>query len=523
VFYVRELDSLDSRPIAGTELPGTFQVANPFLTADGNFVIFRSPGKGIMRVALSGGPPLKIAEDNPRFLGGTSAGNTVVLALGDGLYQTSATGGPIERLTQPDDEPAIYIAPSMVPGGMAVLFHKRTVRTQLDRITLLDLETRQQRVLVEDGIAPRYASSGHLVYARGTTLMAVPFDVGRLAVSGTPVAVQEGVQRPAPVAASDYSLSDSGTLIYVPANTAPTSSVTPVWVDRSGREIGPVVSTPLVQPSNIGLSSDGNRMLVEVGPAGDRDIWLHDLTGRPAIRLVERRNNVSPVWHPDGARIVFTSDRDGPYLFYSIPTDGSTLEPALLDIGGPPPVVQGTPARFPQTWLRDGRLVFVDGATSAMSGIFVVSAENGGNPEPLVQTEYAEDSARVSPDGRWLAYRSDRTGRSEIWVRAALEGAPARVSLNGGESPVWARNSRELFYWEGNKMMAVAIRAGSELAFDPAVQLFEHAYRRSYDVAPDGRFVVIPLAPEQSGPPIATGIVVVQNWTEELKRLVPVN
>ena len=125
-------------------------------------------------------------------------------------------------------------------------------------------------------------------------------------------------------------------------------------------------------------------------------------------------------------------------------------------------------------------------------------------------------------DGRWLAYASDRSGRPEIWIRAVSGGAPVRVSQSSGVAPVWARNSRELFYREGNKVMAVAIKPGAELRFDPAVQLFEGRYGGSYDVAPDGRFVMIPL-PQQAGPASPGGIVIVQNWTEDLKRLVPVN
>jgi Tol biopolymer transport system component len=522
VFYVRDLNSLESRAIAGTELPGNFGVANPFFTDDGASLVFRSPGKGILKVPLRGGSPLKIADDQPRFLSGTSAGDTVVLALGDGLYRTSATGGPLERLTQPDDAPAIYFAPEMVPGGKAVLFHKQSVKEQVDRVTVLELQTRQQRVLVEDGIAPKYVSSGHLVFARGTTLMSIPFDVERLTVMGSPVVVQEGVQHPRPFAfsAPDYALSTNGTLIYAPAATSGPGAVAPVWVDRRGREIGPITSAPIPGLLTLQLSPDGKRLLAMSDITSDNDLWVYDLTGRPGIRLVDEGVNAAPVWYPDSSRVLFTSNRDGPFAFYSIPADGSTLEPSLINIGGPA-AVAGIATRIPQTWLPDGRLVFADNtATTARADVFVVSAKEGSVPEPLIQTEYAEDSARVSPDGRWLAYRSDRTGVPEIWVRAVSGGAPVRVSQTGGALPVWARNSGELFYRERNKMMAVGIKPGAELAFNPAIELFERSYNASYDVAPDGRFVMIPL-PQQAGPASPGGIVVVQHFDEELKRLVP--
>jgi serine/threonine protein kinase/Tol biopolymer transport system component len=523
VFYVRDLSSLESRMIAGTELPGNFGVANPFLTDDGAFLVFRSPGKGILKVPLQGGSALKIADDQPRFLSGTSSGKNVVFALGDGLYQTSAAGGPLERLTQPDNDPAIYIAPEFTPDGMAVLFHKRSLKEQIDRIVVLDLQTRQQRVLVEDGVAPKYVSSGHLVFARGTTLMAIPFDTKLLNVTGTPVAVQEGIQHPRPFASSapDYALSSNGTLIYVPEPTSEPSAVAPVWVDRVGREIGPITGAPIFGLAIVRLSPDGKRLLALSDLSGDNDLWVYDLTGRPGLRLVDKGIIVDPLWHPDGAHVVFVSNRDGAYAFYSIPADGSTLEPSILNVGGAASPAQGIPTRLPLTWLPDGRLVFADNtSTTGRTDIFAVSAKEGGDPEPLVKTDYAETGARVSPDGRWLAYVSDRTGRAEIWVRAVSGGAPVRVSQSGGNIPVWARNSRELFYREGSKMMAVGIKVGAELAFEPAVQLFDRPYRASYDVAFDGRFVMIPM-PQSAGPSSPGGIVVVQNWTEELTRLVP--
>jgi serine/threonine-protein kinase len=522
MFYVRELNSLESRSIAGTEVPGNFATANPFLTEDGAFLIFRSPGKGILKVSLQGGSPLKIADDQPRFLSGTSSGDTVIFALGDGLYRASTAGGQLERLTQPDDAPSIYIAPEVIPGGKAVLFDKRSVKEQIDRIVVFDLQTRQQRVVAEDGNAPKYVASGHLLFARGTTLMAMPFDRERLIAKGTAIAVQEGVQHPRPFAstAPDYAVSANGTLIYVPEPSGP-SPTSPVWVDRSGRESGSITSAPISGLSIVQLSPDGKRLLAMSDTRGANDLWVFDLTGRPGIRLIDKGYNVAPLWYPDGSGVMFTSNRNGPYAFYSIPADGSTLEPSPIALGGPEQVARGIPTRFPQTWLPDGRLVFSDNtSTTGKQDLLVVSVKGGGVPEPLIQTEYAEDDARVSPDGRWLAYRSDRTGRSEVWVRAVAGGAPVRVSQNGGSLPVWNRDSRELFYRERFKMMAVAIKPGADLAFNPAVELFDRPYAASYDIASDGRFVMIP-PPPQDGPSAPRGIVVVQNWTEELKRLVP--
>jgi serine/threonine protein kinase/Tol biopolymer transport system component len=525
VLYIRDLSSLESRPIAGTELPENFPVANPFITGDGESVVFRSPGKGILSVPLRGGPPLKLADDSPRFLSGASAADdTVVFALGDGLYRTSTKGGgTLERLTPPRDQ-VLYFAPSELPGGQAILYHTRNVREQANRVFALDLRTREEHPLADDGIAPRYAPTGHLVFARGTTLMAVAFDAARLAVTGTPVTVQEGVQHPSGIAAPDYSLSTNGTLVYVPVAPA-TAAAAAVWVDRSGRELGAFLPTPMtnITPAPR-ISPDGKRVVISHGAGGaggDSDLWVYDLTGRPPLRLAEKGFNGAGIWSPDGTRIVFISNRDGGFDIYSVPADGSALEPSRVDLGGDRPI-EGVPTSFPQSWLPDGRLVFVDNAgVAGNANLLAAAAKPGGKPEPLVQTQYSENFARVSPDGRWLAYASDRSGRFEIWVQPLAGGAPSRVSLNGGNRPVWSRDNRELFYLEGPKMMGVRIKAsGTEFGFEPATQLYDRPYRLDYDVAPDGRFLMLPLA-NQPGGSASQNIVVVQNWTEELKRLVP--
>jgi len=524
VLYMRDLNSLQSRPIAGTELPQNFGVANPFITGDGESIVFRSPGKGILSAPLRGGPPLKVADDSPRFLSGASAADgALVLALGDGLYRIAGQAGTPERLTQLDKSLG-YFAPAPLPGGRAVLYHVRDYSVPVNRVFAIDLQTREEHLLANDGAAPQFSPSGHLVFARGTTLMAVPFDPVSLKVTGNPVAVQEGVQHPSELSAPDYAVSASGTLVYAPARPSPAASaVSLLWVDRAGREVGPVVSTPMVGPTGR-ISPDGKRLAVTHGPPGEQsqDLWVYDLDGRPPLRLAEKGANMSPVWSPDGSRIVFVSNRDGVFDLYSIPADGSTLEPVRLESGGNGQ--RGVPTTFPTSWLPDGRLVFSDNAGVAANSRIVAAAPTlGGKAESLVETEYQEGDGVVSPNGQWLAYTSDRSGRSEIWAQPLAGGAPVRVSSNGGNRPAWSREGRELFYREGTKMMAVRIKAGQALAFDPAVELFDRPYRPDFDVAPGGRFLMSPQPTPTGAAAASPGIVVVQNWQEELKRLVPVN
>jgi len=524
--YARELNALEPRLISGTEFPTRFQVSNPFFMEDGTSIVFRSPGVGIIKVSLNGGPPIKVAEDSPRFLGGTSGpDNTVVLGLGDGIYRVPAAGGAPEKLTPPENPRILLAGPKLIPGTKLVLFHKVTVPEGASQVVLLDLDTRAQQVLIDGGIEPNYVPSGHIVFGRGTTLMAVPFDVRSRRLTGAPVAVVEGVQHESPVVPIKYAVSKNGTLIYLPVPSNSTAAVTPVWVDRSGREVGPVVSKPIASLESFQLSPDGKRLLVNVGQNLDSAaIWVYDLTGRPPVPLIEKGNNVAPLWFPDGTRIAFASNRSGLNSFYSLPADGSALEPQPLETGLAP-IASGIPVIFPMTWLNDGRLVFTTNRGEGNSIDILAAAPKGGTaPEELIKTEFNEGAARVSPDGRWIAFQWNRTGSSEIWVRAVSGGAPVRVSQNGGGAPLWSHDGRELFFREGSKVMAAAFHAGAVPSFDQPVVLFDRPFQPgggTYDVAADGRFIMLPGS---SNPPRAPGtIIVVQNWMEELKRLAPVN
>jgi Tol biopolymer transport system component len=281
------------------------------------------------------------------------------------------------------------------------------------------------------------------------------------------------------------------------------------------------------------------RMAVVTGPSNDGDLWVHDLSGRPPVPLIDKGDVRSPLWSADGTRVFFTSNRGGgAYEVYSLPADGGSLEPQLLptgseSLGGD---LTWRAPRSPMTWLPDGRLAFTQ-VRSTGGGADVLAIVPGGDVRDLIKTEFDEDSAQLSPDARWLAYRSTRTGQSEIWVKALDDSAPIRVSENGGQEPVWSRSGRELYYLEGNKIMMAAVSSGARFSFQPATALFDAPFfhvpagmtvsgwsgGRSYDVGADGRFLMIPLAGGQGLWEAHTNIVVVQNWLEDLRRLVPTN
>ena len=317
-----------------------------------------------------------------------------------------------------------------------------------------------------------------------------------------------------------------------PESTGPGTNIRPVWVNRSGRELSPVLNVSGVLPRSPRLSPDGKRLLLVTGPPADGDLSIFDLGGRPALPLADAGNVIAPMWSRDGARVIFTASRGGAWGLYSLPSDGSALQVESISISFEKGYDSLTFSRPPLAWMPDGRLILaVVRTTGGGSDLLTLPAE-GGKAEELVRTEFSEDSARVSPDGRWLAYRSNRLGRSEIRVRATAGSAPVRVSQDGGREPVWSRDGRELFYLQGNKMLALAVKAGPEFSFAPPVALFDRPYFHgfgaastldtfsTYDVAADGRFLMIPEAADPNGAAApVTDIVVVQNWVEDLKKI----
>jgi Tol biopolymer transport system component len=543
--YLRGIAGLNPRMIPGTELPSDFTNANPFFSWDGAWVGYRSPSLGLVKVPVTGGMPTRIAEleGSVTFMGGAWGPDgrvlTALLRGGseNGLYTVSGEGA-FTRLTPPSRDGLLYLAPAILPSGRAVVFQVIDVAAGTERVDVLDLGSGTERTVIEGGANPTYLASGHLVFARGNTLMAVGFDANALEVMGTPVAVVEDVRHPGLVTAADYSVSRVGDLIYVPNLSQASGNVIPVWVDRAGRTVGTAVASALENPRDFELSPDGSRLAVITGAANDGDLWVYDLNGRPPVPLIDKGDVRSPLWSKDGTRLFFTSNRGGgAYEVYSVPANGGTLEPQLLPTGSEALAGDLTwrAPRSPLTWLPDGRLAFTKVRATGGGADVVSIGPSGGATEDLVKTDFDEDSAQMSSDGRWLAYRSTRTGQSEIWVKALADSAAVRVSSNGGQEPVWSAAGHELYYVENSKLMVVPVNAGTPFTFQPARALFDAPFfhvpvaltvsgwngGRSYDVGADGRFLMIPLVNQSDLFGSHDNIVVVQNWQEELKRLVP--
>jgi Tol biopolymer transport system component len=526
--YVREIDGLDARLVPGTELAnvvGGGGNMNPFFSADSRSIGFLSPDRGVIRVSLDGGPPIKIVDaPSPAFLGAMwAADDTIVYSAGRSLHRASAGGGGVpERLS--DEIPEGFVAsPVMLPGGRAVMYG--LVEGGAERVAVFDLDAREQKIIVENGQNAFYSDTGHVVFARGTTIMAAPFDASELEVTGDAVAMIENVRHPGPTSAADFALSASGTLVYVPSSGDTTVRAAVVWVDRTGKVLGRAIDELLDNPRDPALSPDGTRLALTTGPPQQGDLWSYDLRGRPPIRLAVADEDRGAVWSPDSRQVVFSIFGSGePPNLHTVLADGSMLTPR--------PLRAQDMFAFARSWSAAGELFLIVPAANSgnllAANIVVVPITGDEPPREIVATEYQEIDPALSPDGRWLAYASNRTGRSEIWLQGYPEGVAVRVSRDGGFEPRWSADGRELFYLQGDAVMAVAVESVGELSFSAPERLFTGPYVMnqgagfvSYDVARDGRFLMIELPGGSAANAPSQGIVVVQNWTQELEQRVP--
>ena len=505
--YVRAMDGLEARPIPGTE-----GGSDPLFSPDGQWIGFANGGK-LMKVSLNGGAPVSLADVSVGQFNGASWGSQGMIAFvpfaGVPLQQVSDVGGNAQPLTRLEKGEIGQGTPDFLPGGKGVLFAVITSGGPT-KIVAQSLTTGERRDLIQSGNQPLYAPSGHLVYAQGANLMAAPFDPQRLMVTGAAVPVMGGVLLAGRRA--QYDFSSTGTLIYVPESVQAAQSRL-VWVDRKG------AAQPLPAPAHNyvfpKVSPDGKRVATGVEET-DSQIWLYDLSRDTLTRLTfEGSANVDPLWTPDGKRIVFKGS--GNRLFWQS-ADGSSPAEALTnnELSG---------NNVPGSWTPDGQvLAFMEINPNTGYDIYTLPLKNG-KPQPFVRTPSIETAPRFSPDGHFIAYASDESGRLEIYVRPYPgPGGKWQVSTEGGSEPVWNPKGRELFYRSGGKMMAVDVTTEGTFSAGKPKVLFEGSYvptPRSfpdYDVSPDGQRFLMLKATEQAAP---TQINVVLNWFEELKQKVP--
>jgi serine/threonine-protein kinase len=511
--YLRTMDALEAQAIPGTEPWG---VENPFFSPDSQWVGFFAEGK-LKKIPVTGGAS-QIVCDAADALGGSWASNDVIyFSAGgfSGLSRVSAKGGTPEPFTTLDSQKGEigHRWPQVLPGEEAVLFTSRTGPGTDEWQVQVQRVSNGERHMLAQGETGYYVPTGHLVYAQTATgtLVAVPFDLTRLQVrAAAPVPVAQGVLSGGEGA--HYGLSGNGMLAYVAGRTD-FEDRTLVWVDRQGKADplqapGRAYETPRVSP-------DGEQVAF-MTPGAKFDVWIYNLARGDATKLISEGSNQFPVWTPYGKRLSYRATRAGTRNVFWRLADGSGTEERLTTGGG---------NQAPGSWSPGGQVLLFTDVTGRLDILALRLTDR--KTEPFLGTRFLEGTPQFSPDGRWVAYLSDESGREEIYVHPYPgPGRKWQISTDGGTEPVWNPNGRELFYRNGKKMMAVNIATQPVFAPSRPTVLFTGDYvpgttpNPNYDVSRDGRrfLMVKPSARENA---TSMQIIVVLNWHEELKRLVP--
>jgi len=502
--YLRALDQFEAAPIPRTE--GGF---GPFFSPDGRWIGFFAENK-LKKVSVSGGDPVVLRDARNPYGGSWGADGTILFseAMGTVLVRVPDTGGGVPQVVPVKDKTQRWVWPEVLPGSKTAL-----VTLRAGGVAVLSLETGEHRLLVEGGAGGRYAPSGHLVFSRAGSLLAAPFDLARLVVTGPSAVIVPGV-RVESWGAPQCAFSQDGAFVYA-AGAAAGAASTPVWVDRQGK-IQPV-GMPQRAYGTFRLSPDGQRLAIQVLGPGNRDVWVQDLARGTFTRLTLEGDNSLPLWTPDGGRVVFSSSRGGPPNLFWMPGDGS---------GEPEQLLKSDRPQNPYSCSPDGQtLAYAEQDPSTASDIYVAPLKGDRTPQPFLRTRFTEWGPAFSPDGRWIAYVSDDSGQFEVYVRPYPgPGGKWQVSNLGGEEPIWSRDGKELFYRNGQKWMSATVTLKPEFKAETSRPLFEGPFINvpglSYDVAPDGRrFLLLQPAEQETGP--VTHLNVVLNWFEELRRHVP--
>jgi len=519
--YIRRLSQLAATPLSGTD-----DADSPFFSPDGRWIGFFAAGK-MKKIAVTGGTPFIIC-DTPNGRGGTWGADGTIVFSPDGrngtvLMRVSSNGGTPEALTALEPGEIHHRWPQFLPGGKGVLFTANsTAGSDNANLVVQAMPKGPRKVVHRGGSYGRYLASGHLAFAHQGALFVAPFDLDRLEETGAPVRVVDGIATNS--GGAQFDVSPAGILVYQLGTNGGGGGLPMQWMDREGR-IRMLRETPAswVSPR---FSPDGSRLAVQMG--GDRaGIWIYDVARDALTRLSSDAIATNPVWTPDGRRLTFSSAANGVTAnIYWRPADGTREAQRLTTSEN---------TQYGASWHPSGKfLAFEERNPQTGPDLMILPMEGDeasgwkpGRPTPFVNSPNAEREPMFSPDGRWIAYWSNDSGRYEIYVKAfGGSGGVWQISTDGGEHPAWSPTTRELFYSLDGRIMAASyvVDGDSFRAEKPKrvaeTRFAQRAQNRMFDIHPRGERFMLAVDTNAGNGGEQTAVFVF-DFFNELRQLAP--
>jgi serine/threonine-protein kinase len=526
--YLRSLDRLEAQPVRGTDEDPTEPVFSP----DGQWLAYfareertdRIAGHWLIRkVGVAGGTPVTLGQLTAPPYGAVWRNGTIAFGVNTGseggVFAMAESGGTVRPLISVDPKKEQVAQPQLLADGKHLLFvvAMRGSEEGESQIVIQTLGGNDRRKLIPRGTDPHVLPTGHLIYIHDGVLLAVPFDMDRLVVTGGAVPVVEGVAETTATMAGQFAVSSDGTLVFSPVPPSEESRRVLVWVDRQGHE-QPIPAKPRVY-SNPGLSPDGARIAVS-STDEEHNIWIFDLAKETLTPLTfGPAREADPVWTPDNKYLFFSS--------ISVPGAGSDIFRKAVDgTGAVEGLTQHGAGDYPRSVSPDGKWLVFEGYLPN-PGLWLLPLEPKGPARALIaDPNFGVYHGRISPDGRWIAYDSDESGHIEVYVRPfpAVETGRWQISAEGGSNPLWARSGRELFFrTAANQLAVVNVQTGpSGFIYDKPRPLFDASVYTNmrFDISRDGkRFLAV--KPASKSVAARPSLVVVTHWFDELRAKVP--
>lgn len=514
LLWVRSLDSFTARPLAGTEVSGS--PSPPFWSPDSRFIGFFGGGK-LRKVDATGGPVQTLCDVVPARGGTWNRDGVILIGTTAGtLYRVSQAGGeptPITTLDQSRFETS-HRWPYFLPDGRHFLFFVRSGKVENTGVYIGALDSKETRQLLPNVLSAAYAPPGFLIFLRNETLMAQPFDANQFKLTGEQVPIAEQVAFNSGLGRGAFSVSENGVLAF---RTGGGQIDQPLWFDRSGKQVGSLGEAGMY--FNLALSPLDERQVAvdRTDPqTGTNDIWLFDLSrdGVSSRFTTDPAGDSAPLWSPDAKRVVFASYRTGSWSLYEKSASGGGSEEVIL---------ASIEEKIPDDWSRDGQFIVFESFNPKTKWDLLLFQTADKNASSLLQSDFNERQAHFSPDGKYIAYTSDKSGSVAVYVQTfPLSGSEWRISTGVGAQPRWRSDGRELFYiGPDRKLMVVDVKLGPPFQVGVPKPLFDTRvltitdFRNHYVVTSDGqRFLINSITQERGTTPID----LVKNWTTLLKR-----